>query len=164
MPHSPEWGWGSKSMGNCISLAAWGQITSLSLAIRPALLQGQGITQDFAMTYSFSGKQKSLPIVLAFQAGKWYIRKQSQWWKQSLKQESEPGTAQNLPLRALCTHDSPLSYSFDTELPNRAPADNPKYLLAPPLPHGVRTWSARTCWTRSAGSGRRWPSRSGAGC
>lgn len=67
-------------MGNCIFLAAWGQTTSLNLATHPALLQG--ITQDFAKTYNFSGKQKSLTIVLAFQAGKWYMRKQSQWWKQ----------------------------------------------------------------------------------
>lgn len=77
-------GMGLQSMGNCISLAAWGQTTSLSLVTRPALLQDQGITgQDFAKTYSFSGKQKSLPIVLAFQAGKRYMRKQSQWWKQN---------------------------------------------------------------------------------
>lgn len=83
--------------GELYFFAAWGQTTSLSLATHPALLQGQGIKQDFAQTYSSSGKQKGLTIVLIFQAGKWHTRKQSQWWKPSEKQEPEPGTAQNSP-------------------------------------------------------------------
>lgn len=38
------------------------------------------------------------------------------------------------------------------------------HLPVPPPPRAVRMWSAGTCWTQSAESGRRWPSRSGAAC
>lgn len=87
----------------------------------PCSAAGPGNQAGLTQTYSFSGKQKGLTIVLIFQAGKWHTRKQSQWWEPSEKQEPEAGTAQNPPLRALPTHNSPLSYSFDTELPNPAP-------------------------------------------
>lgn len=83
------------------------------------------------------------------------------------------GSGENVPREPSLASGSPTRTSRDQAPPAphcahstarvlRAPW--PAHPPAPPPPRAVRTWSAGTCWTPSAGSGPRQPSRSGAEC